>query len=116
MPDEPPEGCTEMTCALRIRAPNREMLTRKFYGRHGLQVVINFITSKGYHLSEFKLLTTFPRRDVSIIDYFFNKLKMLIKIKFYDFVQTKLPRKIHFAKERKMLVSFPNRTYKTDLS
>ncbi|WAR24007.1 FAF1-like protein [Mya arenaria] len=63
IPDEPPEGCKEVTCMLRIRAPEQEMLMRKFYGKNKLQVVINYITSKGFHLSEYKLLTTFPRRD-----------------------------------------------------
>lgn len=65
IPDEPPQGCTEVTCTLRIRAPNSETLARKFYGSNKLQVVLNYITSKGYHLTEYKLLTTFPRRDLS---------------------------------------------------
>ncbi|XP_052777903.1 FAS-associated factor 1-like [Mya arenaria] len=68
IPDEPPEGCKEVTCMLRIRAPEQEMLMRKFYGKNKLQVVINYITSKGFHLSEYKLLTTFPRRDLSSED------------------------------------------------
>ncbi|KAL4236818.1 pre-rRNA processing and 40S ribosomal subunit assembly [Mactra antiquata] len=65
VPDEPPEGCTEVTCTLRIRTPDRKMLTRKFYGRNRLQSVINYITSNGFHLTEYKLLTTYPRRDLS---------------------------------------------------
>ncbi|KAH3697404.1 FAS-associated factor 1-like [Dreissena polymorpha] len=68
VPDEPPEGCTEVTCTLRIRCPDREMLLRRFYGRNKLRAVMNFITSKGFHLSDYKLLTTFPRRDLSEAD------------------------------------------------
>lgn len=72
VPDEPPQGCTEVTCALRIRTPDRNMLTRKFYGKNRLQAVLNYITSKGFHLTEYKLLTTYPRRDVSMrwFDFF----------------------------------------------
>ena len=65
VPDEPPEGCTEVTCTLRIRTPDRQMLLRRFYGSNKLEAVTNFITSKGFHMSDYKLLTTFPRRDVS---------------------------------------------------
>uniref|UniRef100_A0AAU7YR01 Fas-associated factor 1 n=1 Tax=Sinonovacula constricta TaxID=98310 RepID=A0AAU7YR01_SINCO len=65
VPDEPPEGCTEVTCTLRIRTPAREMLVRKFYGQNKLRVLKNYIISKGFHLTDYKLLTTFPRRDLS---------------------------------------------------
>ncbi|XP_060601167.1 FAS-associated factor 1-like [Ruditapes philippinarum] len=65
VPDEPPEGCTEVTCTLRIRTPDRQMLLRKFYGSNKLEAVVNYITSQGFHMTDYKLLTTFPRRDLS---------------------------------------------------
>jgi len=30
------------------------------------QTLLNYIISEGYHINEFKVLATFPRRDVSI--------------------------------------------------
>ncbi|XP_053394112.1 FAS-associated factor 1-like isoform X1 [Mercenaria mercenaria] len=65
VPEEPPQGCTEVTCTLRIRTPDRQMLLRKFYGSNKLQAVINYITSKGFHLTDYKLLQTYPRKDLS---------------------------------------------------
>ena len=66
IPDEPPENSDKPVCKLRIRTPTREIIERRFYANNVLGVVLNYITSKGFHISEHKLLTTFPRRDVSI--------------------------------------------------
>ena len=67
IPDEPPETSDKPQCKLRIRTPSREMIERRFYANNRLSDVLNYITSKGFHISEHKLLTTFPRRDVSWI-------------------------------------------------
>ena len=42
------------------------MITRRFLVTSRLQVLLNFVTAKGYDTANYKVLTTFPRRDVSI--------------------------------------------------
>ncbi|XP_021377246.1 FAS-associated factor 1-like [Mizuhopecten yessoensis] len=66
--DEPPESCEEAVSRIRIRTPNGDNLQRRFYASDKLKYLIYFITSQGFHTEEFKILTTFPRRDVSQLD------------------------------------------------
>ncbi|ELT93214.1 hypothetical protein CAPTEDRAFT_183840 [Capitella teleta] len=68
LPDEPPCNCTEPISTLRIRCPGGGMLVRRFLAQHPLQVLLNFVASKGFPCSEFKLLTTFPRKDLTLED------------------------------------------------
>uniref|UniRef100_A0A8C1PFV1 Fas (TNFRSF6) associated factor 1 n=1 Tax=Cyprinus carpio TaxID=7962 RepID=A0A8C1PFV1_CYPCA len=65
LPPEPKEEGGEPVSKLRIRTPSGEFLERRFLGSCKLQVLFDFIASKGYPSDEFKLLTTFPRRNVS---------------------------------------------------
>ncbi|XP_013397035.1 FAS-associated factor 1 [Lingula anatina] len=68
LPDEPPADSKEPISILRIRIPGGEFITRRFLAKHPLQILLNFITSKGYHMEEYKVLTTYPRRDISTQD------------------------------------------------
>uniref|UniRef100_A0A8C2BSP4 Fas (TNFRSF6) associated factor 1 n=1 Tax=Cyprinus carpio TaxID=7962 RepID=A0A8C2BSP4_CYPCA len=65
LPPEPKEDDGEPISKLRIRTPSGEFLERRFLGSCKLQVLFDFVASKGYPSDEFKLLTTFPRRNVS---------------------------------------------------
>lgn len=65
LPPEPKEEAGEPISKLRIRTPSGEFLERRFLGSCKLQVLFDFVASKGYPSDEFKLLTTFPRRNVS---------------------------------------------------
>uniref|UniRef100_A0A671W608 Fas (TNFRSF6) associated factor 1 n=1 Tax=Sparus aurata TaxID=8175 RepID=A0A671W608_SPAAU len=65
LPPEPDEDSAEQISKLRIRTPSGEFLERRFLGSCKLQVLFDFVASKGYPFEEFKLLTTFPRRNVS---------------------------------------------------
>lgn len=67
LPEEPPANCSEAVSTLRLRCPSGETVVRRFLGQHPLQVLLNFVASKGFPCSEFKVLTTFPRKDVSIL-------------------------------------------------
>lgn len=71
LPPEPNEDSGEQISKLRIRTPSGEFLERRFLGSCKLQVLFDFVASKGYPFEEFKLLTTFPRRNVSAISYSF---------------------------------------------
>ena len=70
MPAEPEESCKDPVTKLRIRTPKGEILLRRFRAEEPLKHLLYYITSKGYHVEEYKLLTTFPRRDVSGISYY----------------------------------------------
>ncbi|CAG07981.1 unnamed protein product, partial [Tetraodon nigroviridis] len=65
LPPEPSENSGKQISKLRIRTPSGEFLERRFLGSCKLQVLFDFVASKGYPFEEFKLLTTFPRRNVS---------------------------------------------------
>lgn len=67
LPPEPNEDSGEQISKLRIRTPSGEFLERRLLGNCKLQVLFDFVASKGYPFEEFKLLTTFPRRNVSSI-------------------------------------------------
>lgn len=68
LPPEPKEEGGEPVTKLRIRTPSGEFLERRFLGSCKLQVLFDFVASKGYPSDEFKLLTTFPRRNITQLD------------------------------------------------
>ncbi|XP_030064048.1 FAS-associated factor 1 isoform X2 [Microcaecilia unicolor] len=68
LPPEPEEENNEPVSKLRIRTPSGEFFERRFLASNNLQVVFDFVASKGYPWEEFKLLSTFPRRDVTQMD------------------------------------------------
>ncbi|RXN00921.1 FAS-associated factor 1, partial [Acipenser ruthenus] len=68
LPPEPEEEGSEPISKLRIRTPSGEFLERRFLGSCKLQVLFDFVASKGFPWEEFKLLTTFPRRNVTQLD------------------------------------------------
>ncbi|XP_049911277.1 FAS-associated factor 1 [Epinephelus moara] len=68
LPPEPEEDSGEQISKLRIRTPSGEFLERRFLGSCKLQVLFDFVASKGYPFEEFKLLTTFPRRNITQLD------------------------------------------------
>ncbi|MCJ8734887.1 hypothetical protein PDJAM_G00240460 [Pangasius djambal] len=68
LPPEPKEEAGEPVSKLRIRTPSGEFLERRFLGSCKLQVLFDFVASKGYPSDEFKLLTTFPRRNITQLD------------------------------------------------
>lgn len=68
LPPEPEDESGEQISKLRIRTPSGEFLERRFLGGCKLQVLFDFVASKGYPFDEFKLLTTFPRRNITQLD------------------------------------------------
>lgn len=68
LPSEPDEDSGEQISKLRIRTPSGEFLERRFLGSCKLQVLFDFVASKGYPSDEFKLLTTFPRRNITQLE------------------------------------------------
>ncbi|KAM6962827.1 FAS-associated factor 1 [Aplochiton taeniatus] len=68
LPVEPAEEGGEPISKLRVRTPSGQFLERRFLGNCKLQVLFDFVASKGYPGDEFKLLTTFPRRNITQLD------------------------------------------------
>uniref|UniRef100_A0A674N1P8 Fas (TNFRSF6) associated factor 1 n=1 Tax=Takifugu rubripes TaxID=31033 RepID=A0A674N1P8_TAKRU len=68
LPPEPSEDSGKQISKLRIRTPSGEFVERRFLGSCKLQVLFDFVASKGYPFEEFKLLTTFPRRNITQLD------------------------------------------------
>ncbi|XP_068447783.1 FAS-associated factor 1 [Clinocottus analis] len=68
LPPEPDEDSAEQISKLRIRTPSGEFLERRFLGSCKIQVLFDFVASKGYPFEEFKLLTTFPRKNITQMD------------------------------------------------
>ncbi|XP_068949135.1 FAS-associated factor 1 isoform X2 [Petaurus breviceps papuanus] len=78
LPPEPKEESAEPVSKLRIRTPSGEFLERRFLASSQLRVVFDFVASKGFPWDEFKLLSTFPRRDVTQLDP--NKSLLEVKL------------------------------------
>lgn len=70
IPPEPDESHTKVS-TLRLRFPDGSTHQRKFLPSHTVGNLLNFVGSKGYQAEEYKLLTSFPKKDVS------NKLHVL---------------------------------------
>ncbi|XP_054458451.1 FAS-associated factor 1 [Anoplopoma fimbria] len=68
LPPEPDEDSGEQISKLRVRTPSGQFLERRFQGSCKLQVLFDFVASKGYPFEEFKLLTTFPRKNITQLD------------------------------------------------
>ncbi|XP_066299266.1 FAS-associated factor 1-like isoform X2 [Branchiostoma lanceolatum] len=68
LPDEPPEDCTEPLINLRVRLPDGEMLQRRFLAATTLEIVLNYVHSKGFPSKEYKLLSSWPKRDLTSLN------------------------------------------------
>ncbi|XP_059503913.1 FAS-associated factor 1 isoform X2 [Stegostoma tigrinum] len=79
LPPEPREESIELVSKLRIRTPRGEFFERRFLASNRLQVVFDFVASKGFPRDEYKLLSTFPRRDVTQ----FDPTETLMEVKLY---------------------------------
>nr|XP_022318721.1 FAS-associated factor 1-like [Crassostrea virginica] len=68
IPDEPPENSEEPVARLRFRTPTGDIKLRRFRATEPLKHVLFYLTSEGFHMEDYKILTTFPRRDISQLD------------------------------------------------
>ncbi|CAF4031805.1 unnamed protein product [Rotaria magnacalcarata] len=68
LPEEPSETEKNIT-RLKIRLPNDEgVLMRRFHINNNLQVLFDYLTTHGRMLGEYKLLTTYPKRDLASLN------------------------------------------------
>ena len=64
LPTEPDASCSEPVTLIRFRCPDGKVLTRRFLATDPLQVLLTYIGAAGYQRNSYKVLTTYPRRDV----------------------------------------------------
>ncbi|XP_071486768.1 FAS-associated factor 1-like [Diadema antillarum] len=66
--EEPEEGTSQAVSTLRMRLPSGETVTRRFLAAEKLQMLLVFLGSKGFHSDAHKVLTTWPKRDLTTLD------------------------------------------------
>uniref|UniRef100_A0A182PPG5 UBX domain-containing protein n=1 Tax=Anopheles epiroticus TaxID=199890 RepID=A0A182PPG5_9DIPT len=69
VPDEPQQSSGESITKIRVRTPSGEMLERKFTVDTPLELLLNYITAEGYLIDEFKVISSWPRRDLTTLNH-----------------------------------------------
>ncbi|XP_005179507.1 FAS-associated factor 1 isoform X2 [Musca domestica] len=67
LPKEPNETETNIS-KIRVRKPTGDFLERRFYTENTLQDLLNFVASKGFLIDAYKVISSWPRRDLTAID------------------------------------------------
>lgn len=65
LPPEPQQEVGDGVTKVKVRLPAGKFLERKFQSDTPLQTLLNFLIVEGYPTEEYKLLSSWPRRDVS---------------------------------------------------
>lgn len=66
LPNEPSDDVeVSKTSRIRFRLPSGELVQRKFFISNKLKSLIDFMTSQGYFVEEYKLLSSWPRKDLT---------------------------------------------------
>ncbi|EEC01494.1 regulator of the ubiquitin pathway, putative, partial [Ixodes scapularis] len=64
VPEEPAED-EDRVSHIRVRLPSGEVLSRRFLASCPLSSLLTFLASRGFPVEEYKVLASWPRRDVS---------------------------------------------------
>ncbi|XP_075165902.1 fas associated factor casp [Haematobia irritans] len=67
LPKEPSDTETNIS-KIRVRKPTGDFLERRFYANNTLQDLLNFVASNGFLIDEYKILSSWPRRDLTAMD------------------------------------------------
>lgn len=67
LPVEPPAGEGEQT-KIRFRLPKGENVERRFSADNPLRVLLDFLVVQGYPSEEYKVISSWPRRDLTSLD------------------------------------------------
>ncbi|KAG1654500.1 FAS-associated factor 1 [Nymphon striatum] len=68
LPNEPPPDSSDPVSIIRLRCPSGDTIKRRFLACNKLQILLNFVASKGYPIQDFKVLSSWPRKDLSTCD------------------------------------------------
>uniref|UniRef100_A0A1B0FPV9 UBX domain-containing protein n=1 Tax=Glossina morsitans morsitans TaxID=37546 RepID=A0A1B0FPV9_GLOMM len=78
LPHEPAE--TEKNISkIRVRKPTGDFLERRFYINNTLEDLLNFVASHGFLIEDYKLISSWPRRDLTSV----NATQTLQHLKLY---------------------------------
>lgn len=64
VPPEPELGAKDVT-KIRVRKPTGDIFERRFTIASPLDSLLKFVASKGFPIDEYKVISSYPRRDVS---------------------------------------------------
>lgn len=65
LPPEPELGSGDDVLKIKVRLTAGKFLERRFKADTPLQTLLNFLIVQGYPTDEYKVLSSWPRRDVS---------------------------------------------------
>ncbi|XP_076220941.1 fas associated factor casp isoform X1 [Nomia melanderi] len=68
LPPEPLEGVNDGVLRVRIWLPAGRVLQRRFQSDTPLQTLLNFLIAEGYPTEEYRILRSWPRRDLTSMD------------------------------------------------
>ncbi|KAF5282552.1 hypothetical protein FQA39_LY04959 [Lamprigera yunnana] len=68
LPPEPAMDQGDNIAKIRFRLPKGESLERRFQANAPLKVLLDFLVVKGYPTTEFKVISSWPRRDLTALD------------------------------------------------
>ncbi|KAJ8924534.1 hypothetical protein NQ315_007332 [Exocentrus adspersus] len=68
LPPEPPLGHGDDITKIRVRLPKGEYIERRFQANAPLKVLMDYLVVKGYPTDEFKVISSWPRRDLTSLD------------------------------------------------
>ncbi|KAK0075269.1 hypothetical protein PV325_009280 [Microctonus aethiopoides] len=68
LPPEPDATTDNSVIKIKIRLPGGKFLERRFYPNASLQTLLNFLIVEGYPTEEYKVLSSWPRRDLTSMD------------------------------------------------
>lgn len=68
LPAEPAADCGKTLANIRFRTPSSN-LARRFLGSSPLSVLLLYLRSEGFRPEEYKVLSSFPRRDLTKLDH-----------------------------------------------
>lgn len=67
VPAEPAEGGPDVTrIRVRLPPPHDTYLERRFHGGNSLTVLFDFLASKGFPKESYKVISSWPRRDLTM--------------------------------------------------
>ncbi|XP_014261711.1 FAS-associated factor 1-like [Cimex lectularius] len=62
---EPTEDCKEIV-TMKFRTPSGDTFHRRFLLTENVEVVFNYLLSKGYRLGEYKIMMSWPKREITL--------------------------------------------------
>ncbi|CAH1169526.1 unnamed protein product [Phaedon cochleariae] len=68
LPPEPPLDQGDSITKIRFRLPKGENIERRFQANTQLKILLDFLIVQGYPTDEFKVISSWPRRDLTSLD------------------------------------------------